>query len=135
MVTTDEPMSADPSRPQLCPYCSQVQPPPATEHWRCVACNLYIREQDLGGVDGDCDLDSVSRDYCPWCAFPVAREHSLPEAEGFVCPGCSGSLTVDMLETQATVDAYRHHQLGGAGYLVFVAVLLAVIVTTFLMIL
>jgi hypothetical protein len=115
-------------RADRCTYCSAQLVPGTQRLFRCPRCNLFL----VRGADGMVpqQLDGVSHDYCPWCAFPVAREHSLPEQGEFVCPGCSGTLTADMLETQAAIERYRKRRLPGFAYLVFVVVLLAVIFLT-----
>jgi hypothetical protein len=114
----------------LCPFCQRVQPPQPAEPWRCPGCNLHLTRRMLLGEGDQPSLDAVSRDYCPWCAFPVAQEQSLPEDEAFACPGCSGSLTVDMLETQVAIDAYRHRSISGLAYGVFALVAVVVIIVT-----
>lgn len=116
------------STTDLCPFCGAPQPPAAERLARCRRCNLYLT-RNSSGVLPDA-LDDQSRDFCPWCAFPVAREHSLPESGEFVCPGCAGTLTVDMLETQTAIDRYRKRRLPAAGYLVFILLLLGVIALT-----
>lgn len=126
-------MGNDPDR-RLCPFCGQVQLPESEALWRCSGCNLFVRASDLLGEGEAPRLEAVSRDFCPWCAFPAAREHSLPQEEEFACVGCSGSLTVDMLETQAAIDAYRRRSLSPAGYLLFFLTLVAILTATFLLI-
>jgi hypothetical protein len=115
-----------------CPYCGRLQTAFTEPYRRCPGCNLFLREADLVPLGTPAALDDQSRDYCPWCGYPVAREHSLPEDEEFVCPGCSGTLTADMLETQTAIDRYRKRPLSGVGYLVFIVVVIAIMVATLL---
>lgn len=111
----------------LCPFCGRHQLPTDDDHWRCADCNLWVTPRDLVAPGEAPQLDDVSRDFCPWCAFPLARELSLPEEEEFVCIGCSGTLTVDTLVTQAAIDAYRKRSLGGKGFFWFAFALIACI--------
>lgn len=105
-----------------CPYCARVQYPLDAEPWQCPDCNFFIRRKDMATPGQEPALDAVSRDYCPWCAFPVAQEHSVPEEEEFICAGCAGTLTADMLETQRAIDAYRKRKMSGTGFLAFLII-------------
>lgn len=122
------------AEPRICPFCGAVQPPTPARIARCRRCNLFFPEPKNPADGGLRLLESVSRDFCPWCAYPVAREHSLPAGSAFVCPGCSGTLTIDVLETQAAIDGYRKRGLRGGGFLIFIAVLVATIAIIILLI-
>ena len=61
----------------------------------------------------------------------MAWEVSIPEEESFRCPGCHGTLTASLLQTQADIDRYRRRSLSGGGYLWFILVALATIALTY----
>ena len=127
-------MTSEASRAgRCCPYCQSLQVPDAAPVWRCPGCNLYVRSADLVAPDEYAILDDVCREFCPWCAFPMAQEFSLPESEEFRCTGCEGLLTAELLVSPADIERYRKKRMSSAGYLVFFLVLLAVIGLTVLL--
>lgn len=115
---------------RACPYCRRPQAAVDAWLWRCPGCNLHLRSRDLVDPGASVELDAVSQDYCPWCGYPVAEEFSVPDEEGFRCPGCAGSLSADMLVPRAALERYRKKRLAGVHHLLFMLVLVAIIVAT-----
>lgn len=97
------------ARGDRCAYCGTFHPPGIRErgYYRCHGCNLFIHEAWLVDEPEDWMLDSVHRLLCPWCGFPAGSEQDLRTDRETPCGGCGGSLSTDMLATQAELRIDR----------------------------
>lgn len=117
----------------LCIFCGtpQVGVQEGDALYRCHRCNLHLRASWLVDDLDDFVLNNEHRWLCPWCAYPVGLEQTVPpENAEFICDGCGGTLIGDMLVTQANVNMERKVSMRFRGYvfLVLAAIVAAAIV-------
>lgn len=94
----------------FCPYCDRFQAPSQRTDalWRCAGCHLYLSDAWLVDASPDWALDDAREVLCPWCGYPAGLRQDFAGAPSLACGGCAGTLSADMLVSQAALAVDRH---------------------------